>query len=127
MKEAYLLDMDGVIYREDHLIPGALDLIEVFRENGIPFLFLTNNSMPTPEDLVVKMRHLGVDGLSARHFYTSAMNTADFLSEYVLCRSLFGQAVVMWNPGRDGKPADAGSPKGRKMRAASEGLAKIMQ
>lgn len=81
MKEAYLLDMDGVIYREDHLIPGALDLIEVFRENGIPFLFLTNNSMPTPEDLVVKMRHLGVDGLSARHFYTSAMNTADFLSE----------------------------------------------
>ena len=32
--------------------------------------------------------------------------TADFLSEYVLCRSLFGQAVVMWNPGRDGKPAD---------------------
>ncbi len=32
--------------------------------------------------------------------------TADFLSEYVLCRSLFGQATVMWNPGRDGKPAD---------------------
>ncbi|MEI6176124.1 MAG: HAD-IIA family hydrolase [Verrucomicrobiota bacterium] len=81
MKEAYLLDMDGVIYREDHLIPGALDLIDAFRENGIPFLFLTNNSMPTPEDLVVKMRHLGVEGLSARHFYTSAMNTADFLRE----------------------------------------------
>ena len=81
MKEAYLLDMDGVIYREDHLIPGALDLIDAFRENGIPFLFLTNNSMPTPEDLVVKMRHLGVEGLSARHFHTSAMNTADFLSE----------------------------------------------
>ena len=32
--------------------------------------------------------------------------TADFLSEYVLCRSLFGQATVMWDPGRDGKPAD---------------------
>lgn len=32
--------------------------------------------------------------------------TADFISEYVLCRSLFGQATVMWNPGRDGKPAD---------------------
>lgn len=38
MKEAYLLDMDGVIYREDHLIPGALDLIDAFRENGTPFL-----------------------------------------------------------------------------------------
>ncbi len=32
--------------------------------------------------------------------------TADFISEYVLCRSLFGQATVMWNPGRDGRPAD---------------------
>ena len=73
--------MDGVIYREDQLIPGALELIEIFHTNGIPFLFLTNNSNPTPEDLVVKMRHLGIDGLAARHFYTSAMNTADFLAE----------------------------------------------
>jgi len=73
--------MDGVIYREDHLIPGTADLIEAFNDQGIPFLFLTNNSMPTPEDLVVKMRHLGIDGLSARHFYTSANNTADFLQE----------------------------------------------
>ena len=76
----YILDMDGVIYREDHLIPGAKDLIEAFQETGVPFLFLTNNSAPTPEDLVVKMRHLGIDGLSSRHFYTSAMNTAEFLS-----------------------------------------------
>jgi len=81
LKPAFLLDMDGVIYREDQLIPGSLELIEAFHANGIPFLFLTNNSTPTPEDLVVKMRHLGIDGLSARHFYTSAMNTADFLAE----------------------------------------------
>jgi len=73
--------MDGVIYREDQLIPGAVELIEMFNTHGIPFLFLTNNSTPTPEDLVVKMRHLGIDGLAVRHFYTSAMNTADFLAE----------------------------------------------
>ena len=81
MKPAFLLDMDGVIYRDDQLLPGAADLIEAFNENGIPFLFLTNNSTPTPEDLVVKMRHLGIDGLATRHFYTSANNTADFLEE----------------------------------------------
>ena len=80
-KPAFLLDMDGVIYREDQLVPGAIELIEVFNEQGIPFLFLTNNSNPTPEDLVVKMRHLGIESLSARHFYTSANNTADFLGE----------------------------------------------
>jgi NagD protein len=31
--------------------------------------------------LAVRMKHLGVSNLAARHFYTSALNTADFLSE----------------------------------------------
>jgi len=81
MKTGYLLDMDGVIYRENHLIPGAAELVEAFVETSTPFLFLTNNSAPTPGDLVVKLRHLGIPGLAPRHFYTSAMNTADFLAE----------------------------------------------
>lgn len=81
MKTGYLIDMDGVIYRENHLIPGATDFVSALLATGTPFLFLTNNSAPTAEDLAVRLRHLGVQGLSGRHFYTSAMNTADFLSE----------------------------------------------
>jgi NagD protein len=81
MKTAYLIDMDGVIYRENHLIPGAAALVQALLDRGVPFLFLTNNSAPTPEDLAVRLGHLGIRDLSARHFYTSAMNTADFLSE----------------------------------------------
>lgn len=81
MKTGYLIDMDGVIYRENHLIPGAAEFVQALLSNGTPFLFLTNNSAPTPEDLAVRLKHLGVHGLSARHFYTSALNTADFLSE----------------------------------------------
>jgi NagD protein len=87
--KGYILDMDGVVYREDHLIDGAVDLIRLFQEKGIPFLFLTNNSAPTPEDLVVKLRHLGISDLGPRHFYTSAMNTADFLSETAPQRTAF--------------------------------------
>jgi len=81
MKKAYILDMDGVIYRENQLIPGAQRLVDLFIEQGTPFLFLTNNSAPTPDDLVIKLKHLGIRNLSARNFYTSAMNTADFLAE----------------------------------------------
>lgn len=81
MKNGYLIDMDGVIYRENQLIPGALRFVETLIATGTPFLFLTNNSAPTPGDLAVRLRHLGVEGVSPRHFYTSAMNTADFLSE----------------------------------------------
>lgn len=73
--------MDGVIYRENHLIPGAADFVQALLATGTPFLFLTNNSAPTPEDLAVRLKHLGIQGITARHFYTSALNTADFLSE----------------------------------------------
>jgi NagD protein len=81
MKTGFLIDMDGVIYRENQLIPGAAEFVQALLGTGTPFLFLTNNSAPTPEDLAVRVKHLGVHGLSARHFYTSALNTADFLSE----------------------------------------------
>jgi NagD protein len=81
MKKGFLIDMDGVLYRENQLIAGAQAFVEALLAVGAPFLFLTNNSAPTPEDLAVRLRHLGIRGLSARHFYTSALNTADFLSE----------------------------------------------
>src|SRR6185436_3370679 len=81
MKTGYLIDMDGVIYRENQLIPGAAGFVQALLASGAPFLFLTNNSASTPEDLAVRLKHLGVQGLSAKHFYTSALNTADFLSE----------------------------------------------
>lgn len=81
MKQGFLIDMDGVIYRENHLIPGAAQFVELLHTQGVPFLFLTNNSAPTPEDLAVRLKHLGIPDVSARHFYTSALNTADFLNE----------------------------------------------
>jgi NagD protein len=73
--------MDGVIYRENQLIPGAKEFVEALNACGAPFVFLTNNSSPTPEDLSVRLGHLGLPDLSPRHFYTSALNTAEFLSE----------------------------------------------
>jgi len=79
MKTGYLIDMDGVIYRENHLIAGAADFVQALLTVGVPFIFLTNNSAPTPDDLVVRLKHMGIHGLSRRHFYTSALNTADFL------------------------------------------------
>jgi len=81
MKTAYLIDMDGVIYRENQLIPGAAEFIQALQATGTPYLFLTNNSAPTPEDLSVRLKHLGLHEIPPRHFYTSAMNTADFLAE----------------------------------------------
>lgn len=84
-----LIDMDGVIYRENHLLPKAAEFVHFLIETSTPFVFVTNNSAPTPEDLVVKLSHLGINGLSPRHFYTAAMNTAEFLAETHPCCTAF--------------------------------------
>lgn len=55
MKTGYLIDMDGVIYRENQFIPGAADFIKALLASHTPFLFVTNNSAPTPDDLAVRL------------------------------------------------------------------------
>ena len=70
MKTGYLIDMDGVIYRENKLIPGAVEFVQALLGVGVPFLFVTNNSAPTPEDLAVRLKHMGIHGLAARNIFT---------------------------------------------------------
>lgn len=77
-QHGFLLDMDGVLYRGDALIPGAVEFIQRLQERETPFLFLTNNSASTPLDYVVKLDKLGIT-VEEKHFYTCAMATVDFL------------------------------------------------
>lgn len=75
----YLMDMDGVIVREDRLIPNADRFIERLREAGCRFLILTNNSIYTARDLAARLRHFGLDVADA-DIWTSALATARFLA-----------------------------------------------
>jgi NagD protein len=76
----YLIDMDGVVYRENHLIPGAAQFIRRLQDERIPFLFLTNNSQRTRRDVATKLRRLGID-VGEEHVFTCAMATARFLAD----------------------------------------------
>ncbi|HUP81978.1 MAG TPA: TIGR01457 family HAD-type hydrolase, partial [Pirellula sp.] len=75
----YLIDMDGVIYRGNELIPGADRFIADLRSRNIPFVFLTNNSQRTRRDVVTKLERLGIE-VEENHVYTCAMATARFLA-----------------------------------------------
>jgi NagD protein len=79
MQQGLLIDMDGVIYSGNTLIPGADVFIKKLLKEGIPFTFMTNNSQRTPLEGVRKLKRLGID-VSERHIYTSAMATASFLA-----------------------------------------------
>jgi len=80
MKQGFLIDMDGVIYIENNLIPGAAEFIATLLKEDIPFTFMTNNSQRTPHDSVKKVAEMGIE-VSEKHIYTSAMATAHFMSQ----------------------------------------------
>ena len=75
----YLIDMDGVIYRGTHLIPGAEQFIRSLRDADIPFLFLTNNSQRTRRDVAMNLSRLGIE-VEEEHVFTCAMATARYLA-----------------------------------------------
>jgi len=78
--KAFLSDLDGVMYRGGTLIPGAKVFVDRLRAAGARFLFLTNHSGVTPEDLVAKLDRLGIGGLEPGHFLTAARTAALFVS-----------------------------------------------
>ncbi|MDH6283912.1 NagD protein [Rhodococcus sp. LBL1] len=75
---AYLMDMDGVLVHEEHIIPGADEFLAELREAGTPFIVLTNNSIRTPRDLRARLLRSGLD-IPEKSIWTSALATATFL------------------------------------------------
>jgi NagD protein len=77
---SWLMDMDGVLVREEHAIPGAAEFLTRLRETGTPFLVLTNNSIYTRRDLAARLRASGID-VPEDAIWTSALATASFLED----------------------------------------------
>jgi NagD protein len=81
-KEGFIIDMDGVIYHGNRLLPGVTDFLAWLEKSGKKYLFLTNSSERTPKELHEKLKRLGID-VGEEHFYTSALATAGFLSNQI--------------------------------------------
>ncbi len=77
---SWLMDMDGVLVREQNAIPGAREFLARLRELGLPFLVLTNNSMYTRRDLAARLARTGLD-VPEESIWTSALATAQFLED----------------------------------------------
>lgn len=76
--KCFLLDMDGTFYLGSKLLPGALELLDLFDRREIAYLFLTNNSSKTPREYVEKLRGLGAK-ISEDKIFTSGEATAIYL------------------------------------------------
>ncbi len=77
-KVGFISDMDGVIYHGNKILDGVKEFVQWLQKNDKKFVFLTNSSERTPHELSMKLERMGLS-IPAKHFYTSAMATAEFL------------------------------------------------
>ncbi len=78
-KKGFIIDMDGVLYHGNKLLPGVKEFVEWLVSSEKKFLFLTNSSERTPRELKEKLQRMGID-VAKDSFYTSALATAMFLN-----------------------------------------------
>jgi glycerol-1-phosphatase len=78
--DAFLLDLDGVLYRGDRPIAKASEAVEALRSLGKRLTFVTNNSSRTPEAVVAHLASVGIDA-DPREVETSALTTAAALHD----------------------------------------------
>jgi NagD protein len=76
----WLIDMDGVLVREEQLLEGAPEFLAELRELDIPFLILTNSSIYTRRDLAARLARQGLD-VREESIWTAALATASFLDD----------------------------------------------
>jgi len=78
--KTFIIDLDGVVYRGNHLLDGVLEGLELIRKGGKNVKFLTNSSKMGSDGIAQKLNNLGVKCDSA-DVMTSATASAAYLCE----------------------------------------------
>jgi 4-nitrophenyl phosphatase len=78
--EAFLIDLDGTLFRGTEVIPDAPAFIQWLQDTGRRYLYVTNNSTRTPEQVAEHLRHLGIPA-TADDCFTSSMVAARYIKE----------------------------------------------
>jgi glycerol-1-phosphatase len=78
--DAFLFDLDGVLYRADSPVEHAAEAVGELRRRGRAVVFMTNNSSRTPAQVVERLEGVGVHA-EPDEVVTSALVAADVLRE----------------------------------------------
>src|SRR5471030_2118284 len=58
--EGYAFDLDGTVYLDDRLLPGAAETIATIRASGVAVVFVTNKPLESAEAYADKLTRLGI-------------------------------------------------------------------
>ncbi|WP_312098493.1 TIGR01457 family HAD-type hydrolase [Niallia sp.] len=78
--KGYLIDLDGTMYRGTEVIAEAAGFVKQLIALQIPYLYVTNNSTKSPEQVAQKLREFDIPA-KASEVFTSAMASANYIAE----------------------------------------------
>lgn len=77
---AVILDIDGTLFHEDEVLPGAAALTQYLAERGVKVGSLSNKSWLRAADLSTRFAELGLI-IPANHIYTAGQAMAEWIVE----------------------------------------------
>ncbi len=76
----FFFDCDGVLWEEDHLLPGASDLINFLKDNNKSTAFLSNNSTKSISEYRKKFQSFDLP-VTENQIMTSSLVTLEYISK----------------------------------------------
>src|SRR5436189_5874366 len=74
----FIFDLDGTVYRDDVVLPGARETIAALRQRGHHVLFASNNSTRTRDEYARQLDQMGL-AIEPHGLVTSAYATGVYL------------------------------------------------
>ncbi len=84
---AAIIDLSGVLYIDEHAVPGSVEAYQHLLDSGLPHCFLTNTTRQTRDSLCRNLQHMGYDiapervmtAASAAHAYVQQHRLRPYL------------------------------------------------
>lgn len=105
---AFLIDLDGTIYKGTKQIEGAKAFIEELQRRKIPFLFVTNNAMRSPAAMAEFLAEHHKIYVEENQFYSSVDALLFELQQAYPTAAAKGKAYVIGTPYLQEKVAEFG-------------------
>lgn len=104
--DAWILDLDGVVWRGDTPVPGSAEAVGELRRAGARVVFVSNNSATTVPAYLAKLERMGMP-TDAGDLVTSAQAAADLVPEGSRALVLGGAGIIEALTGRGVEAIDA--------------------
>ena len=78
--KALLIDLEGVLYSDNKLIPGSIEAIKNFKKLGLKLRFLTNTTTAPRKIIFNKLIEFGFD-INEEEIFTPIIATRNYLRD----------------------------------------------